>query len=154
LRRMEAGAIEGVGVAEPVGGQKDAAENGEVDPWDLRGAPAPRPMRRLHPACDDKMPLYVQDQGARVGLDGDCLVVRGRESPTATARLPHTSHVVLYGNVQVSAQAMRALLERSIPVSFLSYGGWYYGRATGVESKNVELRMAQHRAAAEPAVCL
>ena len=80
--------------------------------------------------------------------------MRGRQGPSVTARLPNTSHVVLYGNIQVSAQAMRALLERSIPVSFLSYGGWYYGRATGVESKNVELRLAQHRAAADPAWCL
>jgi CRISPR-associated protein Cas1 len=70
-----------------------------------------------------------------------------------SARLPNTSHVVLLGNIQVSAQAMRALLERGIPVSFLSYGGWFYGRATGVDSNNVELRLAQHRAASDPAFC-
>jgi CRISPR-associated protein Cas1 len=132
-----------------------AVEESADDPWGLAGDPdPPRPLRRLHPASDEKLPLYVQDQGARVGLDGDCLVVRGRQGPSVTARLPNTSHVVLYGNIQVSAQAMRALLERSIPVSFLSYGGWYYGRATGVESKNVELRLAQHRAAADSAWCL
>jgi len=89
-----------------------------------------------------------------VPLDGDCLVVRARQGAAVTARLPNTSHVALFGNVQVSAQAMRALLERNIPVSFLSYGGWYYGRATGVDSNNVELRLAQHRAAADPAFCL
>jgi CRISPR-associated protein Cas1 len=111
-------------------------------------------LRRLHPASDDKVPLYVQEQGARIGLDGECLVVRSRKNPDVTARLPNTSHVVVYGNVQMSAQAIRALLERAIPVSFLSYGGWYYGRAVGVESKNVELRVAQHRAAADPQFCL
>jgi CRISPR-associated protein Cas1 len=111
-------------------------------------------LRRLHPASDDKVPLYVQEQGARIGLDGECLVVRSRKNPDVTARLPNTSHVVVYGNVQMSAQAIRALLERAVPVSFLSYGGWYYGRAVGVESKNVELRVAQHRAAADPQFCL
>jgi CRISPR-associated protein Cas1 len=133
-----------------------AEEEAGADPWDLVGndTATVRPLRRLHPASDDKLPLYVQDQGARIGLDGDCLVVRGRQSPTVTVRLPNTSHVALYGNIQVTAQAMRALLERNIPVSFLSFGGWYYGRATGVESKNVELRIAQHRAAADPAFCL
>jgi CRISP-associated protein Cas1 len=126
-----------------------------TDPWELGTEPEPpRPLRRLHPASDEKLPLYVQDQGARVGLDGDCLVVRGRQSPTVTVRLPNTSHVVLYGNIQVSAQATRALLERGIPVSFFSYGGWYYGRATGIESKNVELRLAQYRAATNPVLCL
>ncbi len=129
-----------------------------ADPWELAPEAASPRLRRLHPASDEKLPLYVQDQGARIGLDGDCLVVRSRPNSPApaavTARLPNTSHVVLFGNVQVTAQAMRALLERSIPVTFLSYGGWYFGRATGVESKNVELRIAQHRAAADPAFCL
>jgi CRISPR-associated protein Cas1 len=129
-------------------------EEPEGDAAELDDEP-PRPaLRRLHPANDDKLPLYIQEQGARLGLDGDCLVVRGRQMPTVTVRMPSTSHVVLYGNVQVSAQAMRALLERGIPVSFLSYGGWYYGRATGIDSKNVELRLAQHRAAVDPEMCV
>jgi CRISP-associated protein Cas1 len=144
----------------------DAPAPTDPDPWDLgsEASEPVRPLRRLHPASDEKLPLYVQEQGARIGLDGDCLIVRGRPNRSqegarsaagsVTARLPNTSHVVLYGNVQVSAQAMRALLERCIPVSFLSYGGWYYGRASGVESKNVELRLAQHRAASDPAFCL
>jgi len=112
------------------------------------------PLRRLQPASDDKVPLYVQDQGARITLDGDCLVVQGRKTLRTEARLPNTSHVALYGNVQITAQALRALLERNVPVSFLSYGGWYYGRATGFDSKNVELRIAQHRAAVDPEFCL
>ena len=114
----------------------------------------PRPLRRLHPACDDQLPLYVQDQGARITLDGDCLVVKGRKTPSIEARLPNTSHLALYGNVQITAQALRALLERNIPVSFFSYGGWYYGRASGFDSKNIELRVAQHRAADDSEFCL
>jgi CRISPR-associated protein Cas1 len=130
----------------------DLADHGAVQAAGPTDA-VPR-LRRLHPASDEKLPLYVQDQGARIGLDGDCLVVRGRQSPSLTARIPNTSHVVLFGNIQMSAQATRALLERGIPVSFLSYGGWYYGRATGADSNNVELRIAQHRAARDPAFCL
>jgi CRISPR-associated protein Cas1 len=68
--------------------------------------------------------------------------------------MPNTSHLTLYGNVQVSTQAMRTLMERGIAVSFLSYGGWFYGRASGHDSKNVELRIAQHRVAADPVFCL
>ena len=155
LRGLEEGAIhEAADASRAIPSASVAHE--EADPWDLVPLePAPgRALRRLHPASDDKLPLYVQDQGARVTLDGDCLVIQGRKGSSVTARLPNTSHVVLYGNVQVTAQAMRALLERNVPVSFLSYGGWYYGRATGVESKNVELRLAQHRAASDPAFCL
>lgn len=149
---------EDVEVATVVPAVVDGRELGPTDPQlpdaDESISNAIPRMRRLHPAADEKLPLYVQEQGARIGLDGDCLVVRSRSGTTATARLPNTSHVALFGNVQVSAQAMRALLERSIPVSFLSYGGWYYGRATGVDSNNVALRLAQHRAAADPTFCL
>jgi CRISPR-associated protein Cas1 len=158
LRGLERGQLdEAAGDSEPAAEATAAAALEEVEEAGNLGGETPasaRPLRRLHPASDEKLPLYVQDQGARIGLDGDCLVVRGRQSPTTTARLPNTSHVVLFGNVQVSAQAMRALLERGIPVSFLSYGGWYYGRATGIDSKNVELRLAQHRAAADSAFCV
>ena len=135
-------------VAEPVAGVVPADEDLDDD---VRAGPV---LRRLHPASDDKLPLYVQDQGARITLDGDRLVVQGRKTPRTEARLPNTSHVALYGNVQITAQALRALLERNVPVSFLSYGGWYYGRATGFDSKNVQLRLAQHAAATDPAFCL
>jgi CRISPR-associated protein Cas1 len=156
LRGLERGGIEEPSTSIPDGPAVPPDED-DVAPDDGEEMPeeSPQPvLRRLHPASDDKLPLYVQDQGARIGLDGDCLVVRVRNAPAVTVRLPGTSHVVLYGNVQVSAQAMRALLERGIPVSFLSYGGWYYGRATGHDSKNVELRLAQHRAASDATICL
>lgn len=113
----------------------------------------PVEMRRLHPARDDRLPLYVTEPGARVGLDGEELVVKGKET-TTKARIPNTSHVSLFGNAQISSQAMRRLFERGIGVSFLSSGGWLYGRAEGLGANNVDLRIAQHRAAADPAIRL
>ena len=127
-----------------------------VDPWGLvGGAPGEGfELRRLQPARDDELPLYVQEQGARVSLSGERLVVFGRKGSREEVRLPNTSQVCLLGNVQLTTQALRAILERGIPLSLFSGGGWYYGRASGLESKNIELRMAQHRAAADPEVCL
>jgi CRISP-associated protein Cas1 len=128
----------------------------EADPWDLAGPQPdpPRILRRLHPARDDKVPLYVQENGARIGLKGDRLLIQPRHGDAVEARLSNTSQVVIYGNAQLSTPAMRALLERGVPVSFFSYGGWYYGRATGFDTKNVELRVAQHRAAQDAELCL
>jgi CRISPR-associated protein Cas1 len=113
----------------------------------------PAPMRRLHPSRDDRLPLYVQEQGARIGIDGEVLTVKGKEGATQ-ARLANTSQVSIYGNVQVSTQAMRTLAERNVPLFFFSYGGWFTGRLVGLDSKNVELRIAQHRAAADVEHCL
>jgi CRISP-associated protein Cas1 len=137
----------------------DLAEPVDLEPANDADADADAPpgrgeLRRLHPARDDKLPLYVQEQGARIGLDGERLAVNGRKTGHLEVRLPNTSQVVILGNVQVTTQALRTLLERNIPISFFSYGGWYYGRAIGHDSKNVELRIAQHRAAADRDLCL
>jgi len=56
--------------------------------------------------------------------------------------------VCAYGNVQVSAQAMRAMFERDIDVFHFSYGGWLLGMTTGLPSKNVMLRIRQTTTAA------
>jgi len=106
-------------------------------------------LRRLLPARDDQLPLYVQEQGAKIGLSGEELLVRGKEG-TTRARLPNVSHVSLFGNVQISSQALRALMERGISVNFLSSGGWFSGRATGTDAKNIELRVAQHQVLRDP----
>ncbi|HOU91259.1 MAG TPA: CRISPR-associated endonuclease Cas1 [Polyangiaceae bacterium] len=125
------------------------------DPWGLvgsgpeaGGAPV---VRRLYAARDDKIPLYVQEQGAAVRLAGDRLVVTRPAEPAVEARLANTSSVNLYGNVQVTAAALRRLMDDGIPVAFHSSGGWFVGRAVGADPKNVELRLAQYRATIDDA---
>jgi CRISP-associated protein Cas1 len=117
-----------------------------------RGA-SPRPRAKRHPAPRAPRPLYVQDYRNQVGLSGERLVIRGPDG-ASHVRLMNTSHVALYGNAQITTQALRALLERGIPISFYTRGGWLIGRATGSESNNVELRLAQYRAASDPEFCL
>jgi CRISPR-associated endonuclease Cas1 len=61
------------------------------------------------------------------------------------------SAVVLQGNVQITTQAMRSLMEEEIPVSFHSYGGWYVGSAgAGLGHRNVQVRLAQHACLGAP----
>jgi CRISPR-associated protein Cas1 len=103
------------------------------------------PVRRLVPARDDRMALYVQEQGARISKDGERLVISVRGAADREVRLLELSHVALFGNVQVTTQAVQALCEREIPLVYLSRGGWFYGMTAGLAHKNVELRIAQHR---------
>ena len=118
----------------------------------LRGRAAD--LKQLRVQRDDKAPLYVQEQGARVGLSGECLVVKSKDETKTEVRLAHTSHVCLYGNVQVSTQALRELVSRGIQVSLFTTGGWYCGRAIGSDSKNAELRIAQFKTFSDPVACL
>lgn len=112
------------------------------------------PVRQLRPLRDDCAPLHVQEQGAKIGLRGDRIVVRLHGTEVAEARLVHTSSVSVYGNVQVSTQAMRELLFRDVPVSFFSTGGWYCGRTVSADSKNIDVRVAQFSTFTDPTVCL
>ncbi len=112
-------------------------------------------VRRLVPARDDAQPLYVQEQGARVGLDGEVLEVRSREEGViGKARLFELSQLVVLGNVQVSAQAIRELCGRDIPICWMTFGGWLAGFTDGLGHNNVQLRRVQFRAADDAGLAL
>jgi CRISPR-associated protein Cas1 len=116
---------------------------------------SPEPVRRLVPARDDAQPLYVQEQGARIGIDGDLLQVRSRDREViGKARLFELSQLVLLGNVQLSAQAIRELCARGIPVCWMTFGGWLSGFTDSIGHNNVELRRAQFRAAEDAGAAL
>lgn len=125
------------------------------DEINLLRAPDDTPaVRRLVPARDDALPLYVQSAGARVGKRGDELVVELRDGTKEHTRIGNTSHVALFGQVQISTQALQELCTRGITVSYLSSGGWLYGITRGMDHKHIELRRLQFEAAADPARCL
>jgi CRISPR-associated protein Cas1 len=121
---------------------------------DDNAASLPGGPRRLLPARDDALPLYVQSGGTRVGKDGDELTIQPRGAEKQTVRLGETSHVALFGQVQMSTQAIQAVLGRSIPVTYFTAGGWFYGMTAGLSHKNVELRRLQFRTADDPALSL
>lgn len=105
--------------------------------------------RRLVPARDDALPVYVTSQGMAVGKSGDRLEIKERGKVVQEVRLLDVSQLCLFGNVQVTTQAQKELIERGVPVCYFTYGGWFYGMATGPMHKNVELRRAQYAAAAD-----
>ncbi|MYD58481.1 MAG: CRISPR-associated endonuclease Cas1 [Cenarchaeum sp. SB0678_bin_8] len=102
-------------------------------------------VRRLYPIRNDAVPVYVQEQGAYVSLSGDNIIVKRQSGDKQKIRLIDVSALVLFGNVQASTQAIRTLCNRSIPICYLSYGGWFYGMTNGSTSRNVDLRIHQHK---------
>ena len=61
---------------------------------------------------------------------------------------------MVLGNVQVSAQAIRELCSRGIPVCWMTFSGWLSGFTDGLGHNNVELRRSQFRAADDPSAAL
>ncbi len=104
----------------------------------------PDDVRRMAPARDDAIPVYVHSQGAIVGKSGDQLEVKQKGQSLQKVRLMEVSHLSLFGNVQVTTQALRELCDRNIPICYFSYGGWFRGITNGMSHKNVELRCRQY----------
>lgn len=106
-------------------------------------------VRKLLPARDDALPLYIQEQGASLGKSGDRLTIKSKGELIQTLRLIDVSQVSLFGNVQVTSQALRTLASRGVPVCHFSYGGWLSAITAGLVHKNVELRIRQFSVAAD-----
>ena len=105
--------------------------------------------RRLTPSDSAARPLYVTEQGAKIGIRGGRFRVYHRNTDIAEARSIDVSQISVFGNVQLSSQLMRAAFSRDIPVCWFSYGGWFQGIAHGLPSKHVELRRRQVGIAAQ-----
>ncbi len=122
--------------------------NGQTPP------PSPRP---IVPPGLETLPLYVQEPRAYVGKSGDTIQVRSAapEKKVLVERpLGDISQLTLFGDVQISTQAIQSLCQHNIPVVYLSYGGWFYGMTAGLPGKNIILRQRQFQMAADRDFCL
>ena len=137
------------------------------------GEPKKGLIRRLLPARDDSLPVYVVGHGHTVRKKGDRLEIRsigkvdrgddvrdekkdgakkGKgeiDNKVVEARLREISQVNLFGGVEISTPALVDLMQRGIPVLHFTRGGWFQGMSVGHTHKNVELRMRQFAWAAD-----
>ncbi len=128
-----------------------AADDGQAR---VEGRSHPPDIRRLYPAREHAIPLYVQEQGAAVGKRHSRLIIRQQRDTIAEARLKDVSQLVLCGNVQVSTQTVHLLCEAGIPVVYLSTGHWFSGITIGQGLRNAYDRAAQFQTAADRERCL
>jgi CRISPR-associated endonuclease Cas1 len=103
------------------------------------------------PQTPDTHPLVVQKAGAKVGVQGDCLVVRAEGAELARVRLVETSSVSVQGQAQLTTQALHAIQRLEIPLHFHGAGGFYLGRFVRAGAGRVTLRVAQTLAALDDA---
>jgi CRISP-associated protein Cas1 len=87
--------------------------------------------------------LYLTEQGSVLRKIGNRLVVEKENAILLDTPYHKLEAVLIFGNVQVTTQAMIELLDAGIPVSFLSRAGELRGSLDPPKGKNVLLRMAQ-----------
>jgi CRISP-associated protein Cas1 len=110
--------------------------------------------RRLIAPRDEARVLYLNKPGLRVGRKEELLVVKEENKTLEEIRIGDVGHVSLFGNIQLSTQAIQVLCEKEVPITYFSMGGWFYGITRGHELKNVFTRMEQFRLARDPITCL
>ncbi|HEX3659124.1 MAG TPA: CRISPR-associated endonuclease Cas1 [Pirellulales bacterium] len=113
-----------------------------------------REVRRLLPARDDLRPLYLNSQGFRVGKSGFVLKVQDKDKVVQEVRINEICQLSLFGNIQLTTQAIQALCEQEVPIAYFSMGGWFYGVTHGLGVRNIYLRREQFRLADVPSFCL
>ena len=111
-------------------------------------------VRRLIAARDDKRPLYLDTQGLKIGRKSETLQIKEHDKLIDDVRLNNVNHVALFGNIQISTQAVQSLCYAGIPLTYFSVGGWFYGLTRGHHQKNVFLRIQQFHKSAQPDTCI
>lgn len=111
-------------------------------------------VRRLVPARDDLRPLYLNTPGLRVGKSGYVLKLHDKDTLVQEVRVADICQLNLFGNIQLTTQAVQALCEQEVPIGYFSQGGWFYGVTQGLGVKNIYLRREQFRLADAPGFCV
>jgi CRISP-associated protein Cas1 len=111
-------------------------------------------VRLIFPKTLEGIPLYVQSPRSYLKKVGDQIVVEEKRERVAEVRYMETSQVVLFGHAGISTPALHECLRREIPVTFMSYGGWFIGHTVSTGHKNVMNRTHQYRTSFDAQACL
>jgi CRISPR-associated protein Cas1 len=98
--------------------------------------------------------VYVKEQGAIIRKHGGRILVEKDHELLLEIPLRQTDSVAVFGNVQVTTQALSELLDRGIPVALYTRHGRLKGHVVPDLSKNVPLRVAQYRMVLDEAASL
>src|SRR5437763_16280712 len=95
--------------------------------------------------------LYLTEQQAWVGREGDCLIVHiperdeqgkqtGKRERKMTIPIFKVEEAVVLGEITITTPAFTRLLEARVPVPYMSRRGQYLGGPTPTRTKNSILR--------------
>jgi len=111
-------------------------------------------LARVLPQNDDGAVLYLNEPGSHVGKRSESLVVRRDGQEVNRVPIAAIRQVVVFGNVQVSTQALECLATLEVPVVYMTPYGRFVAALMPAPAKNISLRADQYRVFADPARAL
>jgi CRISPR-associated protein Cas1 len=107
-------------------------------------------ITRVLPQADEGAVLYLQEPGAHVGKRSEHLIVRKDGQEIQRVPIAAIHQVVVFGNVQLSTQALECLATLEVPVVYLTSYGRFIAALQPAPTKNVMLRVNQYRLFGDP----
>ena len=98
--------------------------------------------------------IYLTEQGSILRKTSDRLIVEKDNQVLLDVQCHKIDAVLIFGNVQVTTQAIKELFEHGIEMAILTSTGRLVGQISSPTPKNVELRLAQYARHGEPAFVL
>ncbi len=89
--------------------------------------------------------LYLTEQGSVIKKTGDRLIVQKEDEVLLDIQCSKINAVLIFGNVQLTTQAMHELLKHDIEMALLTKSGRLIGQLTSPFTKNIELRVWQFK---------
>lgn len=93
--------------------------------------------------------VYITQEDAFIGKTDERLIVKSSQPKPLDVPLIKITGIVILGRATVSPAVVYELLQRQIPLSFLTHTGKYLGRLEPEMTKNIFIRKAQWQAAGE-----
>lgn len=89
--------------------------------------------------------LYLTEQGSVLCKTGDRLIVRKEGEVLLDVQCNKINAVLVFGNVQITTQAVHELFKYGIELALLTRTGRLVGQLTSPATKNIELRVEQFK---------
>jgi len=89
--------------------------------------------------------LYLTEQGSMLRKTGERIIVQKDEEILLDVPCHKVDAVLIFGNVQVTTQAIHELFEHGIELALLTRTGKLIGQLTSPTTKNIELRIEQFK---------
>jgi CRISPR-associated protein Cas1 len=107
-------------------------------------------ITRVLPQGDEGAVLYLHEPGAYVGKRSEHLVVRKDGAEIQRVPIAAVRQVVVFGNVQLSTQALECLATLEVPVVYMTSFGRFVAALMPAPTKNVRLRLNQVKVFTDP----
>ncbi len=111
-------------------------------------------IRPIYARKEHAFPLYVQSPASYVRKKGGQLIIEEEREKIAEVCLKDISQLVLFGHCGMTTPTLHECFRRQLPVTYMSYGGWFMGHTTGTGHHNVQTRTAQYKASFSEDHCL